>query len=235
MFLDYEQVNDRQTRGDIGQNEGVFIYSNEIDMTSFRDRLEYMLKERGWKQADLVRKSGVSKAVISVLLSDPLKDLRVSSLLSIAKALGCDPLWLYTGKESGTYVADTHLGKVAVWKMADLTKHPTDALYTLDGRGTIYSDYDGQLIGIIANDDNLAGSGIKSGDICVIDLADRTPRHNDVVLARIVNSEQDRLLKALDGLSGITLVTDDPRLGVVPIKDAIVFGRMVELRRDVKE
>mgnify|MGYP001762727628 FL=1 len=58
-----------------------FYYANERDMTSFRDRLEYMMKERGYKQADLVRKSGISKAVISVLLSDPLKDLRVSSLL----------------------------------------------------------------------------------------------------------------------------------------------------------
>ncbi|OKA78242.1 DNA-binding protein [Aeromonas salmonicida] len=204
-------------------------------MTSFRDRLEYMLRERGWKQADLVRKSGVSKAVISVLLSDPVKDLRVSSLLSIAKALGCDPLWLYTGKESGTYVTDTNLGKVPVWEMPELGKHPTDALSTLDSGRHIFSDSDGQLIGVIASDDNLAGSGIKAGDICVIDLADRQARHGDILLVRLDSNKQARLLKALDGLSGISLVTDDQRLGVVPIKDVVVYGRMVELRRDVKE
>lgn len=204
-------------------------------MTSFRDRLEYMLKERGWKQADLVRRSGVSKAVVSVLLSDPLKDLRVSSLLSIAKALGCDPLWLYTGKESGTYVSDINLGKVPVWEMSDLSKHPTDALSTLDSGRHLFSDANGHLIGVVANDDNLIGSGIKSGDICVIDLADREPRHNDIVLVRLDSNNQERLLKALDGLSGITLVTDDPRLGVIPVKEALIYGRMVELRRDVKE
>ncbi|WP_303805535.1 helix-turn-helix domain-containing protein [Aeromonas rivipollensis] len=204
-------------------------------MTSFRDRLEYMLKERGWKQADLVRRSGVSKAVVSVLLSDPLKDLRVSSLLSIAKALGCDPLWLYTGKESGTYVSDINLGKVPVWEMSDLGKHPTDALSTLDSGRHLFSDANGHLIGVVANDDNLIGSGIRSGDICVIDLADREPRHNDIVLVRLDSNNQERLLKALDGLSGITLVTDDPRLGVVPVKEALIYGRMVELRRDVKE
>lgn len=204
-------------------------------MTSFRDRLEYMMKERGFKQADLVRKSGISKAVISVLLSDPLKDLRVSSLLSIAKALGCDPLWLYTGKESGTYVTETNLGKVPVWELQDLSKHPTDALSTLDSGHHVFSDADGQLIGVVANDDNLAGSGIKGGDICIIDLADRTPRQNDIVLVRLAINKQERLLKALDGLSGINLVTDDPRLGVIPIKDALVYGRMVELRRDLKE
>ncbi|HDN9804009.1 TPA: helix-turn-helix transcriptional regulator [Aeromonas salmonicida] len=194
-----------------------------------------MLRERGWKQADLVRKSGVSKAVISVLLSDPVKDLRVSSLLSIAKALGCDPLWLYTGKESGTYVTDTNLGKVPVWEMPELGKHPTDALSTLDSGRHIFSDSDGQLIGVIANDDNLTGSGIKAGDICVIDLADRQARHGDILLVRLDSNKQARLLKALDGLSGISLVTDDQRLGVVPIKDVVVYGRMVELRRDVKE
>ncbi len=204
-------------------------------MTSFRDRLEYMMKERGYKQADLVRKSGISKAVISVLLSDPLKDLRVSSLLSIAKALGCDPLWLYTGKESGTYVTDTNLGKVPVWEMSELGKHPSDALSTLDSGRHIFSELDGQLIGVVANDDNLAGSGIKTGDICVIDLADRTPSHEDILLVQLGDNKQRRLLKALDGLSGISLVTDDQRLGTVPIKDAIVYGRMVELRRDVKK
>ena len=212
-----------------------FYYANERDMTSFRDRLEYMMKERGYKQADLVRKSGISKAVISVLLSDPLKDLRVSSLLSIAKALGCDPLWLYTGKESGTYVTDTNLGKVPVWEMSELGNHPSDALSTLDSGRHIFSELDGQLIGVVANDDNLAESGIKTGDICVIDLADREPRHEDILLVRLGESKQRRLLKALDGLSGISLVTDDQRLGVVPVKDALVYGRMVELRRDVKE
>lgn len=230
-----EQVNHRHSAHEISQNGGVFFYTNEIDMTSFRDRLEYMLRERGWKQADLVRKSGVSKAVISVLLSDPVKDLRVSSLLSIAKALGCDPLWLYTGKESGTYVTDTNLGKVPVWEMPELGNHPADALSTLDSGRHIFSDSDGQLIGVIASDDNLAGSGIKAGDICVIDLADRQARHGNILLVRLDSNKQERLLKALDGLSGISLVTDDQRLGVVPIKDVLVYGRMVELRRDVKE
>lgn len=227
--------NDRHSERKIRQNEGVFYYENRIDMTSFRDRLEYMMNERGFKQADLVRKSGVSKAAISVLLSDPLKDLRVSSLLSIAKALGCDPLWLYTGKESGTYVSDTNLGKVPVWEMSELGSHPTDALSTLDSGRSIFSDANGHLIGVIANDDNLAGSGIKTGDICVIDLADRQARHGDILLVRLDSNKQERLLKALDGLSGISLVTDDQRLGVVPIKDVMVYGRMVELRRDVKE
>ncbi len=212
-----------------------FYYANERDMTSFRDRLEYMMKERGYKQADLVRKSGISKAVISVLLSDPLKDLRVSSLLSIAKALGCDPLWLYSGKESGTYVTDTNLGKVPVWEMSELGNHPSDALSSLDSGRHIFSELDGQLIGVVANDDNLAESGINTGDICVIDLADREPRHEDILLVRLGESKQRRLLKALDGLSGISLVTDDQRLGAVPIKEALVYGRMVELRRDVKE
>ena len=235
LVPNYEQINDQHSDREMRQNGRVFSYKNGKDMTSFRDRLKYMMSERGFSQADLVRKSGVSKAAVSIILSDPLKDLRVSSLLSIAKALGCDPLWLYTGKESGTYVSDTNLGKVPVWEMAEMAKHPTDALSTLDSGRSIFSEANGHLIGVVADDDNLSNTGIRAGDICVIDLADREPRHNDIVLVRLSSNKQERLLKALDGLSGITLVTDDPRLGVVPIKDALVYGRMIELRRDVKE
>ena len=78
-------------------------------MKSFRERLTYMLNERGWNQADLVRKSGVSKAVISVLLSDPSKGLRADSLYAIAEALRCDPTWLYLGMSSSEWIEQMQL------------------------------------------------------------------------------------------------------------------------------
>lgn len=78
-------------------------------MKSFRERLTYMLNERGWDQADLVRKSGVSKAVISVLLSDPSKGLRADSLYAIAEALRCDPTWLYLGMSSSEWIEQMQL------------------------------------------------------------------------------------------------------------------------------
>lgn len=78
-------------------------------MKSFRERLTYMLNERGWNQADLVHKSGVSKAVISVLLSDPSKGLRADSLYAIAEALRCDPTWLYLGMSSSEWIEQMQL------------------------------------------------------------------------------------------------------------------------------
>ncbi|WP_455862238.1 helix-turn-helix domain-containing protein, partial [Klebsiella pneumoniae] len=83
-----------------------------------------MMTMRGFKQADLVRKSKISKAAISSLLSDPSKNLRVRSLLSIAKALGCDPLWLFTGKESGTYITEIDIKKVSVLEISDIGDTP---------------------------------------------------------------------------------------------------------------
>lgn len=68
-----------------------------MTMCNLAGRLKSRMDELGWKQADLVRQSGISKAVISVLLSDPDKDMRASSLLSIATALQVDPVWLFTG------------------------------------------------------------------------------------------------------------------------------------------
>lgn len=74
-------------------------------MKTLGERIEEKLNERDWNQADLVRKSGVSKAVISVLLSDPSKGLRADSLFAIATALQVDPVWLYTGDTSDEWQA----------------------------------------------------------------------------------------------------------------------------------
>lgn len=203
-------------------------------MTSFRDRLEHMMTMRGFKQADLVRKSKISKAAISSLLSDPSKNLRVRSLLSIAKALGCDPLWLFTGKESGTYITEIDIKKVSVLEISDIGDTPIASLSVVNSRRHVFCEEDGPLIGLVASDDNLAVSGIKTGDICVISLNENPPQHEDILLVRLCDSQQHRLLKAVDGLSGITLVTDDPRLGAVPIENVSVYGRMIELHRDLK-
>ncbi len=203
-------------------------------MTSFRDRLEHMMTMRGFKQADLVRKSKISKAAISSLLSDPSKNLRVRSLLSIAKALGCDPLWLFTGKESGTYITEIDIKKVSVLEISDIGDTPIASLSGVNSCRHVFCEEDGPLIGLVASDDNLAVSGIKSGDICVISLNENPPQHEDILLVRLCDSQQHRLLKAVDGLSGITLVTDDPRLGAVPIENVSVYGRMIELHRDLK-
>lgn len=203
-------------------------------MTSFRDRLEHMMTMRGFKQADLVRKSKLSKAAISSLLSDPSKNLRVRSLLSIAKALGCDPLWLFTGKESGTYITEIDIKKVSVLEIPDIGDNPIASLSSVNSCRHVFCEEDGPLIGLVASDDNLAVSGIKTGDICVISLNENPPQHEDILLVRLCDSQQHRLLKAVDGLSGITLVTDDPRLGAVPIENVSVYGRMIELHRDLK-
>ena len=69
-------------------------------MNQMKDRLARVMAEKGLKQADLVRKSGVSKAVISVLLSDPSKGLRADSLFAIGDALQVDAEWLFRGRTS---------------------------------------------------------------------------------------------------------------------------------------
>ncbi|MGN5232180.1 helix-turn-helix domain-containing protein [Aeromonas veronii] len=78
-------------------------------MKTLGERIEEKLNERDWNQADLVRKSGVSKAVISVLLSDPSKGLRADSLYAIAEALRCDPTWLYLGMSSSEWIEQMQL------------------------------------------------------------------------------------------------------------------------------
>ncbi|MFM5247068.1 helix-turn-helix domain-containing protein [Aeromonas caviae] len=69
-------------------------------MNQMKDRLARVMAEKGLKQADLARKSGVSKPVISRVINNPERDLRATSLFAIADALQVDAEWLFRGRTS---------------------------------------------------------------------------------------------------------------------------------------
>lgn len=71
-------------------------------MGEFRRRLKEKMEEKGLRQIDLSRQTGIERSLISSYLSgryEP-KDDRLQSL---AKVLDCDPMWLagYDGVEEG--------------------------------------------------------------------------------------------------------------------------------------
>jgi len=75
-------------------------------MGVFRKRLREMMDERGMRQTDLARASGVDRSLISSYIVgryEPKDD----KLQALAKALNCDPLWLagYDGLEEDDDVA----------------------------------------------------------------------------------------------------------------------------------
>ena len=70
-----------------------------------------------------------------------------------------------------------------------------------------------------------------AGDICIFSLADRTPEEGAVMLIRLEKSGQARLLRAMSGIDGWVYGVDDPRLGTVTSSEAIVLGKLSELRR----
>lgn len=53
----------------------------------FCDRLNKILKQKGWKQADLVRASGMSEAQVFQLCSGRSKNPKLSTLLILMDAL----------------------------------------------------------------------------------------------------------------------------------------------------
>ena len=61
--------------------------------------MRYKVKERreqlGMTQAELVKKTGLSRAIISVIENDGDTDVKISTLDAIAKALRCSPASLY--------------------------------------------------------------------------------------------------------------------------------------------
>lgn len=57
-------------------------------MTNISDNIQKALDAKGMTQADLARKTGLSTAVVSQIVSGKTKDPRLSNVITIANALG---------------------------------------------------------------------------------------------------------------------------------------------------
>jgi transcriptional regulator with XRE-family HTH domain len=206
---------------------------------SFSDRLKGMMKNLGMQQNELAKKTGLSKGIISMLINEPDRDLRVSSLLALAKALRVDPLWLYTGISSSEYAAvqENSRGVVPVIQLSEVTKHPSDALPLLPSNVSVRCDYDHEvLIAVIAEDDRLKDeSGIGKGDIAIVDLTRPIASIEDgSIYLVLLPSDVAALVRAFTDFSGGgNFGTDDPRHTTVPISKSTVLGRVIEIRRQL--
>lgn len=56
-------------------------------MTTFAERVNKIMDERGMSQADLARKTGMTTSNIAYLVGGKTKDPRLSSVIALAKAL----------------------------------------------------------------------------------------------------------------------------------------------------
>ncbi|MBS2781709.1 helix-turn-helix transcriptional regulator [Aeromonas salmonicida] len=202
-------------------------------MKTFGQRLEEKLQELGISMSELARRTGLSKSVISNTINNPNREMRVSSLISIAKVLRVDPIWLYTGRSSGDLLNDIQFNsdKVPVWSLADVENLATDMMPNMDSGKYLVAENQSHSIAIEANNDHLSKSGVVAGDMCIINLADRELEDGAVMLIRLSKSGQARLLRAMAGIDGWVYGVDDPRLGTVTSDEAIVLGKLSELRR----
>ena len=202
-------------------------------MKTYGQRLEEQLQELNISMSELARRTGLSKSVISNTINNPNREMRVSSLISIARVLRVDPIWLYTGRSSGELLNDIQFNsdKVPVWTLADVGSLATDMLPNMDSGRYVVAENQSHSIAIESTNDHLSKSGIVAGDICIFSLADRTPEEGAVMLIRLEKSGQARLLRAMSGIDGWVYGVDDPRLGTVTSDEAIVLGKLSELRR----
>ncbi|WP_421263812.1 helix-turn-helix domain-containing protein [Aeromonas sp. 600527] len=203
-------------------------------MKNFAERLEARMKEMNVNAAELSRKTGISKAVISRMLSEPGREIRASSLMSVGKVLKIDPVWLFLGRSADSLIRDIEAGPgmVPIWRMTDLQNNPVcDAWPHSDTGRALATERDGHIFALESDDDQLKESGIISGVICLIDLGDRTPEHNAIMLVQLASSHQFRLLRAIKGLDCWRYGVDDPRAGSLTAQEVITIGKVVEIRR----
>jgi len=74
-----------------------------MKLDTFRDRLIYAKDEKGLKQVDLVKATGVSKGTVSNWISGKTTPDDTVALGDLAKALGVSVDWLVTGRESNNH------------------------------------------------------------------------------------------------------------------------------------
>ena len=219
-------------------------------MKTFGQRLEEKLQDLNISMSELARRTGLSKSVISNTINNPNREMRVSSLISIAKVLKVDPIWLYSGRRGSTFSTfdpiwlysgrssgdllndiQFNSDKVPVWTLSDVENLATEMLPNMDSGRYVVAENQSHSIAIESNNDHLSKSGIVVGDICIINLADRAPEDGAVMLIQLAKSGQARLLRAMAGIDGWVYGVDDPRLGTVTSNEVTVLGKLSELRR----
>ncbi|MCE9955619.1 XRE family transcriptional regulator [Aeromonas rivipollensis] len=211
----------------------MFVESNDMVklMSSFNERLQRLMNEKGLKPADLARKTGLSKPTLSAIIRGATTDPRISSVLGISRVLGCDPVWLFVGKNSAEYASSAEISKVPIWELKDMVNHPSDTIPLIDtGRHLVVED-GGHLCAVVAANDDLAGSGIHSGDFIVIDMSPEQRKLETGDIALVRHGDKALLLRAKSALDGMNLVVDDPHFGFLKASEALVLGKMIELRR----
>ncbi|BCO13725.1 helix-turn-helix transcriptional regulator [Aeromonas hydrophila] len=199
---------------------------------SFNERVRARMEEQGLGVSEIARRAGISKSLVSNLLSNPLKDVRVSTLFGLAKALSVDPIELYTGRPSIEVVSDlvNSVYRIPVFTIDEVLQHPTDSLPLVSSDRMLLTDMPGALIGVEAPNDQLSKQGIVQGDVCVIDLGVNTIEADAVLLVQLSRANQAKLLRAIPAIEGWAFGVDDERLPVISAKDVIILGRMVERR-----
>lgn len=74
-------------------------------MNTIQERLQYALELREMSQAELARKSGVTRAAISNVVNGISKNFSADVALKVARVLQVDPYWLILGE--GRPIKDT--------------------------------------------------------------------------------------------------------------------------------
>lgn len=197
-------------------------------MKNFAERLDARMKEMNMNAAELCRRTGISKSVISRIISDPSREIRASSLMSIAKQLKVDPVWLFLGRSADSLIRDIEAGPgmVPVWTLLGLQADPViDAWPHADTGRKLATEKEGHLIAIEADNNQLADAGITPGALCLVDLGDTMPEHNKIMLAKVDNKFM--FLRAIQGLPDWRFIDMLPAAGDGDSDSSVVSNRLL--------
>ncbi|MYZ44189.1 helix-turn-helix domain-containing protein [Schauerella aestuarii] len=201
-------------------------------MNALSDRIRHILDVSGLNATELAKAAGVTRATVSMWMSEEIKSIKLDYALKIGEATGFDPLWIVLGKGEPR-MADHDKAKseqsdfVPVRKVmfkisAGIAGFAVDYVDNGDGKPVFLPKQwlekrdlrPEQLYAIEVKGESMTPS-LREGDIAVVDTGDVQRRDGEVYA---VNFEGELTVKRLiRDSSRWWLASDNP--------DQIRFGR----------
>lgn len=204
-------------------------------MSMFPDRLQKIMDERGLSQAELGRRTGLSRQAINGLLAGDSKAPRPENLLLLCEALDVDPYTLMLGRPrsaasklaDGTVVPDPHVPLISWVQAGSFTEandwHPAGHA---DRYVACSKPHGPQTYALTIVGDSMEPDFIE-GDIVFVDPS-REAKHGDVVIVRTPDA-RTTIKRFQQSPEGAFLLVANPTYTVrrIDVPEGTVFAGVV--------
>lgn len=198
------------------ENDSALTFINQSLVSSFECKMANMSigvtiralrKAKQWTQEDLAKRVNVSRGRIGQIETDPTTEVKAETLLSLAKALGCEPSQLKSGLESSNQIFQPGFEQIPVLDVELAAGNGThiDMERVTDwvpiSQDWIYDNYlpKERLVVVTVTGDSMTPR-LQEGDMLLVNTGEQNPTSGCIYAIAVENELRvKRLLKRMDG------------------------------------